>query len=145
MDQHVHPLIGSLDHLQEMMAKWKSFDTPGTRPNARLEERFFALMEKYLDTVPDLTNDEKCDLLFKLQLNKLKSGPDASTKLQQREQSLRREISQLENDIRTLKTNIEFFARSKNAEKLREEYEARTKDAHTRIEMLQKQLKEMRS
>lgn len=145
MDQHVHPIIGNLDQLQEMVSKWKSFETPGTRTNARLEERFFTLMEKYLDTVPDITNEEKCDLLFQLQLNKLKSGPDASAKLQQREQSLRREIGQLENDIRTLKTNIEFFARSKNAEKLREEYEARTNEAYARIEMLQKQLKELRA
>ena len=58
---------------------------------------------------------------------------------------MRKEISQLENDIQTLKTNIEFFAKSKNAEKLREEYEARTKDAYCRIDMLQKQLKEIRS
>ncbi len=145
MDQHVHPIIGSLTHFQEMLAKWRSFETGGGRANAQLEERFYTLMEKYLDTVPDITNEEKCDLLFKLQLNKLKSGPDSSAKLQQREQGLRREISQLENDIRTLKTNIEFFAKSKNAEKLREEYEARTQDAYQRIEMLQKQLKELRS
>jgi len=145
MDQHVHPIIGTLDHLQEMTAKWRSFETPGGRPNARLEERFFTQMEKYLDTIPNLTNEEKNDLLFKLELNKLKSGPDASSKVQQREQTIRREIQQLENDIRTLKTNIEFFARSKNAEKLREEYEARTQDAHLRIQMLQKQLKDMRA
>ncbi|KAA9325259.1 DUF349 domain-containing protein [Adhaeribacter soli] len=142
---HMHPQAGNLETLHEMVARWRGFDTTTTRVNARAEEKFYSLMERYLDTIPELTNEQKNDVLFKLQLNRLKGGPDASTKLHQKEQSIRKEIGQLENDIRTLKTNIEFFARSKNAEKLREEYQARTDEAHHRIEMLHKQLRELRS
>ncbi|MBK0403082.1 DUF349 domain-containing protein [Adhaeribacter sp. BT258] len=143
--QHQHPQAGNLEHLKEMVAKWQSFDGGSGRSNAQAEEKFFALMEKYLDTVPELSNEQKTDVLFKLQMNKLKGGPDATNKLYQKEQSIRKEISQLENDIRTLKTNIEFFARSKNAEVLRQEYDARIAEANKRIELLQKQLKEIRS
>ncbi|MFC5270257.1 DUF349 domain-containing protein [Adhaeribacter terreus] len=145
ISQHQHPQAGNLEHLKEMVTKWQSFDSGSGRSNAQAEEKFFALMEKYLDTVPELSNEQKTDVLFKLQMNKLKGGPDASNKLYQKEQSIRKEISQLENDIRTLKTNIEFFARSKNAEKLREEYDDRILQANSRIELLQKQLKEIRS
>src|SRR5690606_29864277 len=131
--------------LKEMVAKWQSFESGSGRNNAQAEDKFYALMEKYLDTVPEMSNEQKTDLLFNLQLNKLKSSPDASNKLYQKEQSLRKEISQLESDISTLKTNIEFFARSKNAEKLREEYDARIAEANKRIELLQKQLRAIRS
>ena len=48
--------------------------------------------------------------------------------------------AKLQNDIQTLRTNIEFFARSKNADKLREEYEGRIADAQKRIAHLQHQL-----
>jgi hypothetical protein len=143
--QHGHPKAGTLEELYQMVDKWKAFDSGNQRPNPRAEEKFYALMEKYLDTVPELSYDQKNDILFKLQLNKLKGAPDATNKLHQKEQSIRKEIQQLENDIRTLKTNIEFFAKSKNAEKLREEYQVRTDEANQRITLLQKQLKEIRS
>ncbi|HSI90870.1 MAG TPA: DUF349 domain-containing protein, partial [Adhaeribacter sp.] len=145
LSHHAHPQAGTVAQLNEMVAKWKAFDADSGRVNHGAEEKFYALMERYLDTVPELSNEAKNDILFKLQLNRLKSGPDASNKLHKKEQSIRKEISQLENDIHTLKTNIEFFSRSKNAEKLREEYQARTDEANKRIEMLQKQLREMRS
>ena len=145
LSTHVHPQAGHLDHLREMVAKWQSFDSGSGRSNTQAEEKFFALMERYLDTVPDLTNEQKSDVLFKLQMNKLKSSPDASGKLHQKEQSIRKEISQLESDIRTFKTNIEFFARSKNAEKLREEYDAKIIETNKRIALLQNQLREIHS
>jgi hypothetical protein len=145
LERHGHPKSGTLDELYQMVDKWKAFDSGNQRLNPRAEEKFYALMEKYLDTVPELHYDQKNDILFKLQMNKLKGGPDATSKLHQKEQSIRKEIQQLENDIRTLKTNIEFFAKSKNAEKLREEYQVRTDEANQRIAMLQKQLKEIRA
>jgi len=145
LSAHQHPQTGNLEVLKEMVAKWQSFESGSGRNNAQAEDKFYALMEKYLDTVPEMSNEQKTDLLFNLQLNKLKSSPDASNKLYQKEQSLRKEISQLESDISTLKTNIEFFARSKNAEKLREEYDARIAEANKRIELLQKQLRAIRS
>jgi hypothetical protein len=145
LSEHLsHHQSGTLEELYQMVDKWKSYDAGNQRLNLRAEEKFYALMEKYLDTVPELSYDQKNSILFKLQLNKLKGAPDASSKLHQKEQSIRKEITQLENDIRTLKTNIEFFAKSKNAEKLREEYQVRTDEAHKRIALLQQQLKEMR-
>ncbi|MDX5398029.1 MAG: DUF349 domain-containing protein, partial [Hymenobacteraceae bacterium] len=134
---------GSMEEYNQILEKWHSMDS-GQRVNPKVEERFYKLLQKYLDTLPELTYDEKNNLLFQLQVNKLKSGPDSNQKLYQKEQSLKKEIGQLENDIRTLKTNIEFFSKSKNADKLREEYEGRIADAQQRIDLLQGQLSSLR-
>lgn len=144
LDNPENKVTGSVEELHAMEAKWRSFDGENQRLNPKAEEKFYSLMEKYLDTVPEITYDQKNAILFKLQMDKLKNGPDAADKIRQKEQSIRKEIGELENDIRTLNTNIEFFARSKNAAQLREEYQQRTNEAQKRIDALKIHLKALR-
>ncbi|RPD45815.1 DUF349 domain-containing protein [Hymenobacter sediminis] len=135
---------GTLEGFREQISRWRAFDG-ATRHADRAEEKFQALMGKYLDAVPGLSYSERTDLLFNLQIERLKTGPDAQQHLYKKEQTLRREINELENDISTLKTNLEFFARSKNANQLREEYQGRITEAQSRIDSLKKQLRIIRS
>ncbi|GAA3940220.1 DUF349 domain-containing protein [Hymenobacter algoricola] len=139
---------GTLEGFKQHVAEWRAFDgaAGGGRGNSeRGEEKFQSLMSKYLDAVPALTYAERTDLLFQLQVERLKSGADSQQALYKKEQTLRREINELENDIATLQTNLEFFARSKNAAQLREEYQGRIDEAKTRIDGLKRQLKIVRS
>lgn len=136
---------GSIEGFQQHVSAWRAFDTGAARGNERAEEKFQTLMSKYLDTVPGLSYAERTDLLFSLQIERLKSSPDAQQQLYKKEQLLRREINELENDISTLRTNLEFFARSKNAGQLREEYQGRIDEAQARIDALKNQLKVVRS
>ncbi|PVY40687.1 DUF349 domain-containing protein [Pontibacter virosus] len=130
----------SLDDFNRIVAEWDTLDAGNKRVNTRVEEKFLSLMERYLERVPDLHYDDRATMLAQLQVDRLKNSPDASQKLYQKEQTLRREIAQLQNDIQTLRTNLDFFARSKNADKLREEYEGRIEDTQRRIDILQRQL-----
>lgn len=135
--------VGSLQEYEEMVQQWRDTDR-GKRSNPKIEDKFISLMEKYLERVPELSPEERSEILVRLQVERIKKSPDAGHKLQQRENTLRREISQLQNDIQTLRTNLDFFARSKNADKLREEYEGRIADAQKRIDQLQHQLSAFR-
>ncbi|GAA4297923.1 DUF349 domain-containing protein [Nibribacter koreensis] len=137
-------LVGSMEEFNSINQEWQSLGTEGKR-NGKVEERFNQLLAQYLQRVPELSAQEREQQLFQLQLTQLKSSPDGDQKLYQKEQHLRRDITSLENDISTLRTNIEFFARSKNAEKLREEYQAKIDDAQNRIQHLKGQLKVLRS
>ncbi|WP_114783109.1 DUF349 domain-containing protein [Botryobacter ruber] len=128
----------TLEEFDSFVSKWRTLDSMAPN-NPKSEEKFLKLMERFLEREPTLSYEERNDILVKLQVERLKHIPDAGNKLHQREQTIRREIAQLQNDIQTLKTNIEFFARSKNADKLREEYEGRISDAQRRIELLQRQ------
>jgi hypothetical protein len=133
---------GTLEGFRQHVAEWRASGTAG---GPRAEEKFQTLMGKYLDTVPNLSYADRNDLLFQLQVERLKTGPDAQQALYKKEQALRRDINELENDIATLQTNLEFFARSKNANQLREEYQGRIDEAKSRIDVLKKQLKIVRS
>lgn len=139
---------GSLEGFRQHVQEWQAAGATEGNPrggNERADERFQGLMGKYLDTVPALSYQERTELLFNLQVERLKASPDSQQQLYKKEQALRREINELENDISTLKTNLEFFARSKNAAQLREEYQGRIDEAQGRIEALKKQLRVIRS
>ena len=139
---------GSVEGFRQHVQEWQAFGATEGGPrssNERADERFQTLMGKYLDQVPGLPYQERSELLFNLQVERLKASPDSQQQLYKKEQALRREINELENDISTLKTNLEFFARSKNANQLREEYQGRIDEAQARIEALKKQLRIVRS
>ncbi|WP_237586868.1 DUF349 domain-containing protein [Pontibacter russatus] len=136
--------IGTLEDFNAYASKWRELDKSNRHSSPKAEDKFLALMGQYLERVPSLSLGQREELLVKLQLERIKHSPDASHKLQQREQAIRREITHLQNDIQTLRTNIEFFARSKNADKLRQEYEGRIADAQKRIDQLNHQMQAFR-
>ncbi|MBF9238932.1 DUF349 domain-containing protein [Hymenobacter sp. BT683] len=141
---------GSLEGFRELLAGWVTeFDPtdeePGRGTADRSEEQLLAHLGKYLDHVPGLSYADRADLLFQVEVGRLKARPQAQQQLTRKEMALRKEINELENDHSTLQTNLAFFARSKNAAQLRQEYEGRIAEGQKRIEALKKQLKMIRS
>ncbi|MCC3152971.1 DUF349 domain-containing protein [Hymenobacter sp. BT770] len=141
---------GTLEGFREILAGWvaefdPTDDQPGRGTSDRSEEQLLTLLGKYLDHVPGLSYADKNDLLFQVEVGRLKARPQAQQQLSRKEMALRKEINELENDHATLQTNLDFFARSKNANQLREEYQGRIAEGQKRIETLKKQLKIIRS
>ena len=140
---------GTLEGFRALAADWQQLDTtagqPGTGISDRGEEQFITLMGKYLNQTGGITPTDREDLLFQLEIARLKARPQAQQAFTRKETGLRREIQELENDVATLQTNLDFFARSKNADQLRQEYQGRMAEARLRIEKLKKQLKQLRS
>ena len=72
-------------------------------------------------------------------------GPGAEKLIHKKEGALRRQISALENDISVWKNNIDFFAASKNADKLKEEFLVKIEKANDQLNSLKEQLKVINS
>jgi hypothetical protein len=141
---------GTLEGFRALLSNWATEfdatdDQPGRGTSDRSEEQLLGLLGKYLDHVPGLSYADRTDLLFQTEVARLKARPHAQQQLTRKEMALRKEINELENDHATLQTNLDFFARSKNASQLREEYQGRIAEGQKRIEALKKQLKTIRS
>lgn len=136
---------GTLEDFRAIIADWQELDATTAGTSDRGEEQFITLMGKYLDQTAGIIPTDKEDLVFQLEIARLKARPQAQQAFTRKETGLRREIQELENDVATLQTNLDFFARSKNADQLRQEYQGRMGEARTRIEKLKKQLKQLRS
>jgi hypothetical protein len=109
-----------------------------------IRERFNKLVQQTIYG-SDLSVENKEKLNLEVSLMSLKSDPEAGQKIFHKEQTLRKRISKAENDIAVLRNNLEFFGRSKNAAKYKEEFNSKISEADAEIKQLKAQLKMLKS
>jgi ABC-type Fe3+-hydroxamate transport system substrate-binding protein len=73
--------------------------------------------------------------------NEYSRGDYGASTGNKRESDIRRRMTGIENDIATYRNNIEFFARSKNADKLRAEIDQKIADAEKQLDSLRQELR----
>lgn len=130
--------------LKELVNQFNAIGFVPKKAITSSRERFNKLVHDYIFQ-SDLSGEDKEKLNVEVSLLSLKSDPDAAQKIYAKEQVLRKRISKAENDIAVLRNNLEFFGRSKNAEKLKEEFNVKISAADAEIKQLKAQLKVLKS
>lgn len=141
LEQMVADKTGTLGQLKDLQRSFRDVGFVPIHSVSAVKARFAAAMDKFLASLDQVSQDEKDNALLEIQLENLKSDPDASHKIHQREQTLKKRIASAENDLAILKNNLEFFGRSKNADKMRAEFGGKIKVSTEELEQLKKQLK----
>ncbi len=151
--------IGVCEEL-ETMAKEKSndidkfrqlqddFSAIGFVPRKNISEikkRYANAVDKFISSLEGISEDEKQQLKIEDQIHKIASGPNAGQRIYRKEQSLRKQIGQVENDIAVWRNNMEFFADSSKASKLKDEFQSKIDSAKSELANLKKQLKILRT
>ena len=111
---------------------------------ATIRDRFNKLVQQTIYG-SSLSEDGKERLNMEVSLMSLKHDPEAGQKIFHKEQVLRKRISKTENDLAVLRNNLEFFGRSKNAEKYKEEFNLKINDADVELKQLKAQLKMLKA
>ena len=132
------------DLLKSLIEEYNSIGFVPKRAVHAIRERFNKLVSETIST-SDLPDEKKGKLNVEINLLNLKNDPDAARKIQHKEITLRKRISKAENDIAVLKNNLEFFGRSKNAEKYKEEFNSKITVADAEIRQLKAELKMLRA
>ncbi len=136
---------GTLESLQELQARFNEIGFVPKQSVASIKNQFSVSVAKYIESISGLNAAEKDQAALEVQLSGLKNDPQAERKLYHKEQSLRKQITKAENDLATLRNNLEFFGRSKNAEKFKEEFNVKITEASDELAQLKKQLKLLKS
>lgn len=131
---------GSLGEVKDLQRKFMTIGFVPKRSVASVKGRFAEALNQAIASLP-LADNEKESAVLEVQLTNLRQSPHGDKKIHDKEYHLRKQISKAENDIAVLRNNLEFFGRSKNAEKLKEEFNLKIVDAGEEIVQLKKQLK----
>lgn len=134
-------------HLDELTDLQHRFQATGFVPReamSALRDRYQKAVDAYVTMLP-LDAHEKATLRLKTQVAGLLSDPQGDKKIFQKEQTLRKRLQKAEQDLATLRNNLEFFGRSKNADKLREEFNVKIEEAAGEVKQLKEQLKVLKS
>lgn len=136
---------GTLEKLHELQARFNEIGFVPKNVIASIKSRFAEATTKYLGSIAGLSEAQKDQATLEIQVGNLKNDPQAERKIFHKEQSLRKQITKAENDLATLRNNLEFFGRSKNAAKMKEEFNDKIIEASDNLDQLKKQLKVLKS
>ena len=129
-----------IDRFKSLEEEWSKIGFVPKSDIRTIQKRYIDLVEKVADKV-DLPEAEKHKIRFSAQFNNMNYGPGAERVIQKKEGALRRQISNLENDINLWNNNLDFFAASKNADKLKKDFLIKIDKASAQVKSLKEQLK----
>lgn len=132
----------SEENLTELVGKFNEIGFVPRKNMKEVQAQFKAAVDIYLEKLDPEFDRE--DFLFRLNLNKIQSDPNASKTLNKKEHGIRKQISDLENNIVLWKNNLEFFAASKTADKLKDQFDIKIQKAEEEVDKLKKKLSILR-
>ena len=141
LESHIAAKTATHDILKEMQDKFNNIGFVPRKDINAIRTRYHEAVDRFINSIPGISENEKGKISLENQLNDLRNDPMADRKIYQKEQVIRKKISKIENDIGLWQNNLEFFSRSQNAEKVREEFNDKIKAAHEHLKQLKDQLK----
>ena len=110
----------------------------------KIKDRFREAVDGAVAVSTNIQEEEKETFAITLIAGDALKGGDADRFIYQKEQNLRRQIGELENNIALWTNNLEFFRHSKNADELRDEVNAKVENAREELNQLKRRLKAYR-
>jgi len=141
LESHAAGRTGSSDILRDLQDRFSSIGFVPRKDINSIRNRYHEAVDRFINSIPGITEDEKGKISLENQLNDLRNDPMADRKIFQKEQIIRKKITKVENDIALWRNNLEFFGRSKNADKVKDEFNDKIKEASDHLRQLKEQLK----
>lgn len=133
----------SEEELTKLVGEFNDLGFVPRKSMKEIQAQFKTAVDLYLEKLsPEGAGRE--EFLFRLNLNRLQSDPNAVKTLNKKEHGIRKQISELENNITLWKNNLEFFAASKTADKLKDQFDLKIQKAEEEIEKLKGKLSILR-
>ena len=145
LEKHTQESTATVELLQDLQERYNSIGFVPRKDIGIVKNRYHDAVQKFVDSIPELSEDDKSRVLLENQLSDLRKDPMADRKIFQKELAIRKKISKVENDIALWRNNLEFFGKSQNAEKVREEFNDKIKSANEHLQQLKQQLKLLRT
>lgn len=133
----------SLEQLNEFKTQWGEIGYVPRKDMQPTQQRYIKAINQYVSAIGKLSGKEREQLVLESEAA-LVRDEGGGRDLYRRENDIRRKIQSLENDISLTRNNLEFFARSKNSEKLRADFEKKIAASERELEGLKHQLKVIR-
>ncbi|MEM9324149.1 MAG: DUF349 domain-containing protein [Bacteroidota bacterium] len=128
------------DLLYDLIDQYNSIGFVPRNVMRKIQDRFNQVTAQVINSSA-LDDEDRNELKMNIEVSRLKGGPHANRKLFRKENSLKRKIDNLQNDINTWKTNMEFFASSKAADQLKKDFEVKIEQAQEELIVLRKELR----
>jgi uncharacterized pyridoxal phosphate-containing UPF0001 family protein len=141
LEAHAAARTASHEILKELQEKFSAIGFVPRKDINAIRTRYHEAVDRFINSIPGISENEKGKISLENQLSDLRNDPMADRKIYQKEQVIRKKISKIEGDIGLWQNNLEFFSRSKNADKVKEEFNEKIQSANEQLKQLKDQLK----
>jgi hypothetical protein len=145
LEKHIQEGNATVELLHDLQDRYNTIGFVPRKDINAIKNRYHDAVQKYVNAIPGLSEDEKSRVLLENQLSDLRKDPMGDRKIFQKELAIRKKITKVENDIALWRNNLEFFGKSQNAAKVREEFNDKIKEATDHLQQLKQQLKLLRT
>lgn len=121
---------GGFDMIKEFQRRWNSIGFVPIKHKEEIQKRYKAVADNMFNTLRGGERERSMDR-FRMKVSDMKNGGER--RLRTERDRLYAKVRQLEADIATLENNIGFFSRSKNAEAMVREVEAKIAKAKQEV------------
>ncbi len=126
----------NFEQINEFQKRWSEIGFVPRDKKDEIQERYTDAINKHLDNL-DIADEEKEMLKFKTRVNNIIQKPRADLKLKREREKFINKLSQLKNDIALWENNMGFFADSKKAESMINEFEDKIARARKNVRILE--------
>lgn len=134
-----------IDKLESLFDQYQALGFVPKNSIRSIQNRFNESVDNFLDAAENLSEEEKHNIKLTIKFTKLKNSPNSNRKLYHKEGEIRKSINQIENDIALWRNNLEFFANSKTADKLKDDFNQKINKAKEELKELEDQLQIIRN
>jgi hypothetical protein len=141
---NIEALTKAKDHdeakFDELLDSWLNTGFVPRKAMNSIQDRLTKVIDNYIDSLGLNAEDTEKEK-FGVQMKLMGNNPNSDRKMFRKEQAIRKKLTTLENDIALWRNNLEFFAHSKTADKLRADFNSKIEEASKEVESLKTQLK----
>lgn len=145
MEEAIANGTGSEENLKKLSEQFEAIGFVPRKDIERIKSAWHTTMENYVQAIPGIDIESKARLMLEMELMGIRKDPRAEHKIFQKEQVVRKKISKVENDIALWRNNLEFFAKSANADTIRGEFNIKIREASAHLQQLKQQLRLLRA
>ena len=134
----------AVETLKDFQRQWMEIGHVPIKEKEKLQTEFRTLINKHFEKLK-MESISMGALNYKSRIERLaKDAPDAGRVISKERSFVQGKIQQLQEDIKLWENNIGFFANSKTANLLKQEFEKKIEKAREELQMLETKLKMLR-
>jgi hypothetical protein len=130
----------NLEALKNFQREWTEIGHVPIKEKDKLHNEFRALVNEHLDKLK-ISEVEMSTVSFQAKFDHLKNDPNARRVIGKERESLATKITKMKEEITLWENNIGFFAKSKSASVVKEEFESKINKAKSELKVLEAKMK----
>jgi len=129
----------NFEKLSDIQNQWTEIGFVPLKNKDEIQNEYRAVIDSVFEKL-DLGEEEKMRLKFRSKLENMKNSPKARGRIRNEREKLYARLDKLKGDIVLWENNIGFFAKSKSAESMIQEFNEKIKKAKITVKIIKEQL-----